>query len=109
LDAYPSAVRFNRDGERVVGVRRAAQRIAAGHRAGAVAGDAQRQELPGRVPEPPRRDVRVPLLVRHREHQRPRLVGLGDDLGDLQFKDVVAQRLVGNRFRQDPSFLFPHN
>jgi hypothetical protein len=39
------------------------------------------------------------------EHQRPRLVGFGDDFGDLQFKDVVAEWLVGNRVGHRPSSL----
>jgi hypothetical protein len=48
----------------------------------------------------------VARVVRYREHQRPRVVGLGDDLGDLQFKDVVTEWLVGNRLGQGPSLPF---
>ena len=50
-------VPFHGDGHRLVSERRAAQRIAAGDRAGSVAGNTQRQELAGGVAQPLRRYV----------------------------------------------------
>ncbi|COW14449.1 Uncharacterised protein [Mycobacterium tuberculosis] len=61
--------------------------------------------MAGGVTQAPRGDLRVVRSVGHREDQRSRLVGFVDDLGDLQFKDVVAEWLVSNCLGQDPSSL----
>ena len=76
---------------RVAGERGAAQGIAAGHRAGALTGHAQRQELPGRVPQPIGGDIRT---IGHGEHQRPCVGGFLDDVGQLQLEHVATERLI---------------
>lgn len=79
---------FDRDGQPIVQMRRAGQRVTARHRSGAVGRNAQREVLAGGVRE------FIGRPVGNLEDQRPGVGGLFDDLGDSNLQDVLPERNV---------------